>query len=669
MRKLLFLAVIFFNINEPFAQLSKQDYIITTEQYSDGTKRREIYYTKDFKRVAETYFYNNKKFASIRYNKNNEKEIEMVEEYDKNAQDYVLTRVDFGKGVYEEPNNDLRLSFKGRFVFDGKQEDFICDIMYKNGIKCGKFNQRSINVRCDEFGGKTSWQYEMEEKANRLSQSHRRDFFYELTLNFDNNVLNGFQTLLTNSNGLSIVGLFNYGKVLNYQSSLRDNQTNTNKIISVIKTDKQIIFSPQILNGSLWQPDGNYILYFQNLSQAGNIVNSVLDKEYFEYEERPSDFGEYSFEFNVQAKRNADSLKVEIENFDQLRRLIGIPKFKILKYSLKNNDEIEIVKIKLDNCNIDTTQNKIELAENKFKNGISFLLPPFKKHPFLLSDFNASRYATKKNEASFINWLRTSYKLPFNIIDDKYHISKEDEEEVENNLQESISNLFQKKTIKQFRRIGASNTSSFLFFQRTDTLELIYNDNSFGDDYDRTKHQYFCKLKKLNSIADYYSYNYNNKSFYSDKQLDIDSNLNDDLVRNAFLFYPGTLKESKIATNDSSNFDIVIFGNDPKNIGNFPIEFDADNKCIYSCFNTYNSPPVFTIKLIGFNKKVDVRIINNSVTQMLKQDVTVDGLASLGFTIKKTYSLKSPFIIDIIENGKVIISKKIILSDYSELLK
>ncbi len=592
MKKLLFLTAIVFNVIQTFAQLSNQDYIITTEQYGDGTKRREIYYTKDFKKIAETYFYNNKKIASIVYNKNNEREIEQVEGYDNNERNEVITRVDFIKGIYEEPNK-LRLSFKGRFIFDGIQEDIVCDVWYRNGVKSGKFNQRSINVSSGEFAGKRSWQYELDEEINNSSLRGSRGL-YELTLNFDNNVLNGLQTLSPNSEGFSFTGLFNYGKVLNYQSFLKDNQTNN--AISVIKTDKQIINSPQILNGTLWQPDGNYALYFQHLSQCGNIVNNVLDKEYFKYGgERSSDFGDYSFEFNFQAKNNTDSLKMVIKDFDQLRRLIGIPMFKILKYSLENNDEIEIVKIKLDNCALDTNQNSIKLFEQKFKNNIYYLLPPFKTYPHLSSNFNVDKFSqTAGNTASFINWFRTSYGLKFSLIHDEEVIPKDEEDKVENNFQESISNLFQKKTIKQFRRIGGSNESSFLFFQNSDTLELIHNRNTGSVGYDRTQQQYFCNLRKLNSIADYYSYNYFNEIFYDDKQLVIDSNLDKNIIRNIFLFYPGTIKEIGIAKPDTTSFNLP---HSNENSGNNKISNDSKLK-----------PDSFS-KVLGTRKEVILKFV------------------------------------------------------------
>ena len=448
MKVFVFLIVFFSNFKLVFSQFSNNDYIITTEQNSDGTKRRDIFYTKDYKKIAETYFYQNKKLASIRYNQNDERLIDFVEEYDNNNHDKIITRIDFIKGTYEELNNELKLFFKDRFVFDGKQEDFICDVMYKNGNKSGKFNQRSINVKCDEFGGKASWQFEIERKAMELSKSYQREFFNELSLNFENNVLNGLQTLLPNSKGFGFSGFFNYGKVVNYQSFMKDKVDHSNKTISSIKTEKNFIYTPQILNGTLWQPDGNFILYFQNLSQAGSIVNNVTNKEYFEYEEKNSIFGELSFDYNYQQKNYIDSLKIVIESFNQLRRLLGIPKFKILKYSLKNNDEIEIVKLKLDNCLVDTNKNSISLFEQRFDNNIYYLQPPFKKFPYLLSNFNVPEFSHTDNSAFFVKWIRTSYDLKFSLIKEKYPVSKEEEEDVKKQLNESIFNLFQQKTIK-----------------------------------------------------------------------------------------------------------------------------------------------------------------------------------------------------------------------------
>jgi hypothetical protein len=542
MRIFVFLCVFFFSIELVFCQLLNNDYIITSEQNIDGTKRRDIFYTKNYKKVSETYFYQNKKFASIRYNQNDEKLIDFVEEYDN--KNNIITQIDFIKGTYEELNNELRLFFKDRFVFDGKQEDFICDVTYKNGSKSGKFNQKSINIRYDEFGGKASWQVEMERKTKDLSKRYQREFFNELSLNFENNVLNGLQTLLSNSKGFGFNGFFNYGKVVNYQSFLKDKVDNKNKIISSIKTDKNFIFLPQIINGTLWQPDGNYVLYFQNLSQAGSIVNNVTNKEYFEYEEKNSVFGELSFNYNYQQKSYVDSLKIVIENFNQLRRLLGIPKFKILKYSVENNDEIEIIKLKLDNCIIDTSKNSIILFEQRLDNNIFYLQPPFKNFPYLSTNFNVPQFTYADNSAFFVKWFRTSYNLKFSLIKEKYPVSKDEEEVVKKQLNESILNLFQQKTIKLLKIIGESNNSSFIFINNQDTLELVYNYDASGDDYYMRKTQLFCKLKKNENDIKYYSYNCWYKKVYYENELTIDSTLNSSLIKNIFLNYPGTINEN-----------------------------------------------------------------------------------------------------------------------------
>ena len=516
MRQLLLLILLILTTNL-FGQVNNR--ISTSEFYSTGEKRRDIYFTNELKKVAETYYSkeSHKKIGTIEYDSTNDKKIKTVFGYD--ADEKKILHVDFEKGFYKDFFHYMNLKFKDNFIFDGIQNDKIISVEYKNGLKDGALEQRQFSFY-ESYNKTTSIKsFVNHPTENMLSSSSSVAGKVELKMHFKNDLVDGEQLLNRNANNWGFNSIFEKGKVVSYNSFTFDKAQNQ-KAVSVIKSKYGVINSNQIFNGSLWNADGNYIFWFKSLYRIGDIVFSYKH-EYDDNYKNQEKFGAYTKDIDWDFKNNIDSEKIEIENFDQLRRLIGIPEFRILKYSADDLDENSIVKIKLDNCKFDTTTKTILLDTVKLSNGYNYFDAPFKNIP---NYFDASQLTKEQEINNFddlIFWLNKNYNLIFNFFQfrpyETCNLSTTDKNlEIAQVLEKIInrkSGLFPNcpsfgKFINSFYEVS----SNLLFFNSNGNrieIRFRYFDDEFGFNLSRTSPDFtlICKVTTHTS-KDFLIYEY-----------------------------------------------------------------------------------------------------------------------------------------------------------------
>jgi hypothetical protein len=377
------LILFFIIISENSISQVKTQQLIKTTEYVGNKIRRELYYTEDLNLVKEEYYSDKdqKIVNTIVYNNKNE----IINVLGYHQYPKVLFSVDFEKGIYVIPEEELELKFKDWFVFDGIQKSKNIIVKYVNGIKNGKLVQADSGVIKDKGinynkADPNNLKFNINRFYNEIKDESTFKLFNGLSLNFSNNQLNGEQNKYYINGNLNISSEFILDKLKKYSSFSSDG----NVISKIISDTNQIITKPYILNGVIQSEnlegviitndelsktgDITYVNDFE-ASQTGDSYNSFnfhsesrLGKiefmeiiEYyfshvFQTPNYPSTSDIQKFytskieDFSI-CKKQFDKAKIVINenNPHIIRVLLQIPIFEIRKYNFNKNDESNLI--------------------------------------------------------------------------------------------------------------------------------------------------------------------------------------------------------------------------------------------------------------------------------------------------------------------------------------
>jgi hypothetical protein len=367
-----FLVFLIFHFN-CFAQVKDLKLIKTTE-FFEKLKRRDLFYDSNMNLIKEVYYsQNSQKIVNTIYYDNNQ--IERIIGYKEYP--IIYFNIDFKKGEYSYPEENLELRFKGWFNFDGIQKSKGIIVNYTNGIKSGRLIQTDSGVI-----GKQSVLYQKVDPRylkfnivkfyNEYGTEDTYKLFKGLTLNFSNYELNGFQIGYYVNGGIKFSSKFVNNFIQVYNS-----YDQSGNFISRINTDSTSRLSkPFIYNGVLENKLG-FRIKNDELSKTGNIEKendfhyayggwndydkfdfnreghgkflNYIRNEYgidnINYGGDFPDFHEKYFTDKKNLKEVFDKNKLMIieNNPEVLRVLFYIPKFYIKRYDFDRNDQSDLI--------------------------------------------------------------------------------------------------------------------------------------------------------------------------------------------------------------------------------------------------------------------------------------------------------------------------------------
>lgn len=351
--------------------------ITTNEYYTNGKIRRKIVYDANFNIINEQYYRksNSNIIAEIKYKTNNS--FELVQFYD-NDGIKILYAIDFQKGKYFDYNEQLELSFKGNFEFEGKQIGNHIVANYINNKRNGPILQYDSTISGKVISNKVFAEYEYKIFNDRVYITHTTlhpmyDDTYSLFkgayCNFKNDVLDKTCNVFTANGRKKIESNFSIGKCIYYNSY--DNIGNT---ISKINCNNGVINSKIILNGTVLEFTGKNIVWLYTLESIGEIYGNYNTPKSYGIGDSPiiepvfKTNNTWNCFPNWMQKKEFDSLLNSAESITNIRKLLGIPYFHLRRFVFDNFDKDNIAFLKINNeNNIDSTgiHNTIYVIKNK----------------------------------------------------------------------------------------------------------------------------------------------------------------------------------------------------------------------------------------------------------------------------------------------------------------
>lgn len=366
MKQIYILLFVLIIVKETNAQVVK-DEAITTSEYVEKVKRRDLFFNKDMKIVKENYYSESSQTIINTIYYNNDGEIDKIQGFKKYPKIYF--DIDFKNGTYSFPEEKLFLKFKKRFIFDGIQNGKNIVVNYSNGIKNGKLIQTDYGVsgkNIVEFQkvDPRYLQFNIIKFYSELGTENSYKLFKGLALNYKENLLNGSQTGFFVNGKIKFQSEFKHDKILNYTSYSVDGSL----ISKIIADSNAIINKPYILNGTMTNDNFNKYIKNDELSSTGNMLfeDDFINSEFSEYENVWSDdreilifikeiyghdkttFPEFYEKFNTDKKdlkKRFDQQKILVhgDNPDALRVLLFIPKYYIKRYEFDRNDQSDLI--------------------------------------------------------------------------------------------------------------------------------------------------------------------------------------------------------------------------------------------------------------------------------------------------------------------------------------
>ena len=124
------------------SSFSQENKLIKTSEYVEEKKRRDMFYNSNMSLIKEVYYNVNGQMTNeITYDSS--ENIIRFKSFD-NLE--LKLDVDFKNGDYFFPERNLKLKFKGNFIFDGLQQGNNIIVNYLNGKKNGVLIQTDSAV-------------------------------------------------------------------------------------------------------------------------------------------------------------------------------------------------------------------------------------------------------------------------------------------------------------------------------------------------------------------------------------------------------------------------------------------------------------------------------------------------------------------------------------------
>ncbi len=381
---IIFLVMLFYNFS--FCQELTEKYIKTTE-YVDTKKRRDLFYNSDMKLVKEIYYSDDyQKIINI-VNYTADGKVERFQGFKEYPKIYI--DVDYLKGTYSVPSDELYLRFNNNYQFNGVQKSEKIVVNYFENKRNGRLIQTDSAV----FGSKTIINKKADIKIllkfnilkfyNEVGSQDNYKLFRGLILNFKNDLLEGEQRGFYVNGKVKLNSFFSQGKIKSYMALDKEGALQT----KIIADSNCVVKSPYILNGVLNENAAN--IYFKN--DELNSVGLIQRRDDFEFEGggwnnyRLYDYSSSSeslrwisdtSHISVRGKKvitNEDGTKAYSNFFDQnslnrldlksefdknkliieynnpniLRVLMYIPMFYIKTYNFNKNDQTELISVEM----------------------------------------------------------------------------------------------------------------------------------------------------------------------------------------------------------------------------------------------------------------------------------------------------------------------------------
>ena len=385
------------------SSFSQENKLIKTSEYVEEKKRRDMFYNSNMSLIKEVYYNVNGQMTNeITYDSS--ENIIRFKSFD-NLE--LKLDVDFKNGDYFFPERNLKLKFKGNFIFDGLQQGNNIIVNYLNGKKNGVLIQTDSAVS----GKKIVQTQKLDVRLLKFNifkyynDSYLDDdyqLFKGVKLNFNNNLLNGKQYSYYINGKIKFNSIYNKGVLVNHESF--DNNGN---ILSKINSDSSYAVSkPVIRNGTVFKYKDSIILLNEVLNQTGDIVRENLfnqkwnlenvykdpfikliensDLELVDYlsPQDANNYGVVAINNSKDLKKRFDENKYPIKDGNTLRLIFSIPLFDLKRYDFnKEEDFVEIPKIKsVNNSVIEKYVEKLYSFDRSYKlvfENIKFQMDPY----------------------------------------------------------------------------------------------------------------------------------------------------------------------------------------------------------------------------------------------------------------------------------------------------
>ena len=370
--KYFFILLMMSNIfTDGYSQVN-DNFLIKSVEYVEDKKRRDLYYDSNMNIVKENYYSKeSQKIVNTIFYKNSK--LSKILGYKKYP--IIYFEIDIEKGTYKIPEEELELTFKDWFKFDGLQRQKGIVVNYKDGYKNGKLIQTDSGV----IGKKVVVYQKVDPRFlrfnvvrfyNEMGTEDTYKLFKGLSLNFLNGDLNGSQSGYYSDGKIKFSSTFESGFVRSYNSYEQDG-----KFKSKIVTDSSLkLFKPYLYNGIVENKTGIKIAN-NELSKTGDIeiINDFNYSgggwnDYTEFDYLKENHGEFLdyiknlfdvardnrsfpdfydkyFTAKRDLKKRFDDNKFMVigDNPHVIRVLFYIPKFYIVKYDFERMDQSDLI--------------------------------------------------------------------------------------------------------------------------------------------------------------------------------------------------------------------------------------------------------------------------------------------------------------------------------------
>ncbi len=400
-----FAFLLLFIILSSLQTFSQNHSLTKTTEYKNDKKRRDLFYDNNMNIVKEIYYNQSQKIINelIYDSSGNLSRFKSFDSYNSN----LTLDVDFINGIYLCPEKEMKLKFKGDYIFDGLQIGQKIVVNYSNGNKNGVLIQTDSAISGKKIvqTQRLDVRYLKFNIFKYYSDTYLDDnyqLFNGVRLNFKNNLLEGKQSSFYLNGKNKFTSLFKKGVVLKHESF----DDNGNIISKIIADSSGYVYKPIIKNGLINSFKDTVAILNENLSQIGDIVRENLLEKNWSSKFHSSDpiinlFEEASLEtvnfiseidnidngvVNIknplEIKKKFDENKYIAEDPNTLRIIFSIPLFDIKRLDFNKEEEFITIK-KIETLDDSTLYNYVETL-NKFTNSynsnfddILFLMDPY----------------------------------------------------------------------------------------------------------------------------------------------------------------------------------------------------------------------------------------------------------------------------------------------------
>ncbi len=494
MKKLSFL--LFYIILSSLQTFSQTNSFTKTTEYKNDKKRRDLYYNDNMNLIKEVYYNESQKVVNelIYDSVGNLKRFKSFDNYSSN----LILDVDFINGIYLYPEKEMKLKFKGDYIFDGLQIGEKIVVNYSNGYKNGVLIQTDSAISGKKVvqTQKLDVRYLKFNIFKYYSDTYLDDnyqLFNGVRLNFKNNLLEGKQSSFYLNGKNKFVSSFKKGVILKHESF----DDNGNIISKIIADSIGYVYKPIIKNGLINSFKDTVAILNENLSQIGNIVRENLFEKNWSSKFHSSDpiinlFEEASLETvnfiseiddidngvikiknPLEIKKKFDENKYLVEDPNTLRLIFSIPLFDIKRLDFNKEEEFITIK-KIEKLNDSILYNYVE-ALNKFANSynsnfdeIRFLMDP--------NEYDENNYNLKQKDGFIVKNLQS---IPDNYRDR----SVQNKKYIQSIIRKSLNNIFKfQNNLNDF--IDPYETDAFGFRYKHSKLRIYYtHDEATNEGY------------------------------------------------------------------------------------------------------------------------------------------------------------------------------------------